>query len=84
MSIESGDLWAHLRVIALLLQLGDGLHDHVAHAGVAQDGHVAALPHHLRLLQRLVVALLRLSCTTYEGMLQHNIGGVSQEPCRQH
>ena len=52
----------YLGVIAHLFQLLDGLHDHVAHAGVAEDGDVLARAHQLGLLQRLVVPLLRLPC----------------------
>ena len=48
--VHSGMVFAawvrlHLRVVAHLLELLYGLHDDIAHAGVAQDGHVLACPH---------------------------------------
>jgi hypothetical protein len=58
---------ARLGVEALLLQLLHGLHDHVAHAAVAQDGHVTPRSHHLRHLQRLAVAVARLACARAAG-----------------
>ena len=57
----------HLWVVALLLQLRHRLHDHVAHAAVAEDGDVCALAHHLGALQALaVVAGVHLTCNNWQ------------------
>lgn len=53
----------YLRVVAFLLQLLAGLHDYVAHAGVAEDGDIAAWPGNLCTLQGLAVPLLCVPCT---------------------
>ena len=47
----------HLRVVPLLLELRDGLHDHVAHPRVAQDRDVLARPDELGLLEGLAVVV---------------------------
>lgn len=46
-----------LRVVPLLLELGDGLHDDVAHPRVAEDGDVLSGADDLGLLQGLAVVV---------------------------
>jgi hypothetical protein len=55
---SQGYLW----VVALLFKGCYSLHDDIAHARVAHDGHILAHAHSLCLFQRLVVSLDCLAC----------------------
>lgn len=75
---------ACLRVKALLLQLLHGLHDHIAHAAIAQDGHITPLAHDLRHLQRLAVAILCLTCIAGSPCWAGSKPSVCTGPCSAH
>ena len=59
----------YLRVVAFLFQLLAGLHDDIAHAGVAEDGDITARPCNLCALQGLAVPLLCVPCTANVGRI---------------
>lgn len=52
----------YLGVISELFELHHGLHDDVAHARVAEDGHILSGAHKLCLLERLAIPLNRITC----------------------